>query len=339
MITIKEIAQKAGVSATTVSNVLNGNTGKVSLPIREKIEAILVQENYAPNMGAHILARKNSRTVGVIIFMEPRGDETVLEDPFSSTILGAIEAELHSNGYYMMLLSTSDKDEVFRLSSAWKLAGLILLFVPKELIRSLQKKILSPTVFVDSNIRESLPGCLSVGLEDYAGGYKMGRYLISMGHREIVFVANDNSEDCSDYNRFSGFQKAFEDEGLILNNDHFIPLSMNRSQRIDFYDRLATKPFPYSCIAFSADYYAVEAINRFQEQGRDIPADISVSGFDDNIYSRIIRPRLTTVHQDVRKKGTSAVNLLIRAIEKGEPQEFHEYLPVRLEIRDSVGRI
>ena len=198
MVTIKEIAQKAGVSPTTVSNVLNGNTGKVSSATREKVELILREENYAPNMGAHILAHNNSRIVGVIMFNEPRRDETALEDPFSSTILGSIEVELRKHGYFMMLHTTSDRDEVLRLSRAWKLAGLILLWVPCAIIPVLNKNIHNPVIFVDSYIPEDASDFYSVGLEDERGGYEICRYLISMGHREIVFMANDKV-----YRRFS----------------------------------------------------------------------------------------------------------------------------------------
>ena len=85
MATIKQIAELAGVSPTTVSNVLNGNKAKVSPLTRRKVETVLKEQNYAPNMAAHILGQNRSRIIGVIMFMEPRRNETVLSDPFSSS--------------------------------------------------------------------------------------------------------------------------------------------------------------------------------------------------------------------------------------------------------------
>jgi len=131
-LTIKEIAQIAGVSPTTVSNVIHGNVAKVSPNTKSKVEAVLKEYNYTTNMAAPMLAHKQSRIIGIIMFMEPRRNETVLQDPFTSTILGAIEVELRKHGYYMMLHTTSDEKEVLRLSRAWKLAGLIMIWVPSR---------------------------------------------------------------------------------------------------------------------------------------------------------------------------------------------------------------
>ncbi len=339
MSTIKQIAKKAGVSPTTVSNVLNGNTARVSAKTRDKVEIILREENYIPNMAAHILAHNNSRIVGVIMFMEPRRNETVLEDPFSSTILGAIEVELRHNGYFMMLHTTSDQDEVLRLVRAWKLAGLILLWVPSTIIPILKENILSPVIFIDSYVSDDIPSYLSVGLEDKQGGYEIVRYLLSMGHREMVFLANDSVFPGADYARFCGCREALEEEGLTLDEDRFIALSKDRKERFTLYRRLSTRPFPFTAIVFSADYYAAEAITFFQEVGVEIPRDLSVTGFDDNIYARLIRPRLTTVHQDVNRKGQAAVDLLMKSMHEEPLPIPHVRMPVRLKIRESVGRI
>ena len=121
MATIKEISRKAGVSATTVANVIHGRTNKVSAATLHKVQAIIDSEKYAPNMGAMMLLHNNSRIIGVIMFTEPRHNETVLEDPFSSAILGAMERDIRVAGYYMMLYVSSDEDEVVRLSKSWKM--------------------------------------------------------------------------------------------------------------------------------------------------------------------------------------------------------------------------
>ncbi len=129
MITIKQIARKAGVSPTTVSNVLHGRLNKISEETLKKVQDVIQSENYVPNMGASILAHGISRIIGVILFMESRSGETVLQDPFTSTILGAIEKAIRTRGYYMMISVTSNAKEVLRLSSAWELDGLIVLWV------------------------------------------------------------------------------------------------------------------------------------------------------------------------------------------------------------------
>jgi LacI family transcriptional regulator len=339
MSTIKQVAIKAGVSPTTVSNVLNGNISKVSPDTKKKVEAILRQENYAPNMGAHILATKNSRIIGVIMFMEPRRDETVLEDPFSSTILGAIEVEIRNHGYFMMLHTTSDEEEVLRLSRTWKLAWLVLLFVPSKISNLINETIGIPVVFVDSYFLDDGLTYHSVRLDDQQGGYEIAKHLLSMGHRNIVFLANDTFVPGTDHSRFLGCQQAFKEQGLTFDTDRFFALSRDRDERKALYAQLVTDGPKYTAFVFSADYYAAEAVTYLQEIGVSIPDQISITGFDDNIFSRLVRPRLTTVHQDVFMKGQLAVTLLTKFIRGESVEEPEVWLPVRVEVRDSVRRL
>ncbi len=337
MSTIKKIAQKAGVSPTTVSNVLHGRTGKVSEEIRERVQAIIQDEQYAPNMGAIILAHSNSRIIGVIIFQEPRRDETVLEDPFSSTIVGAIEHEIRSLGYFMMLHVTSDENEVLRLAKTWKLDGLILLWVPGEISHIIEESGQTPKVFVDCYFVDDSLAYHNVGLEDWRGGYEMARYFLRKGHRNLLFLANEKVVPGGDLARFEGCKDAFREEGIELGDDRFIPLSKDCGVREAVYTRLATHPLPYRALFFSSDYYAAEALSFFHERDIVVPRDISIAGFDDNIFSRILTPRLTTVHQNVYKKGQSAVAMLMARIDGQIIEERDLKLPIRLVIRDSVS--
>ncbi len=339
MATIKQIAEKAGVSFTTVSNVLHGRTAKVSPATLEKVQSILEHENFARNMGAVILAHSNSRIIGVIMFQEPRSDETVLEDPFTSTILGAIELEIRRDDYFMMLHTTCDKDEVLRLAATWKLAGLILLWVPGEICSSIRGRTETPVVFIDCYFDDHKQSFHNIGLEDKRGGYEMTKYLLSMGHEKIAFLANAQGFPGGDDARFDGYRQAFSEKGLIKRDDCFIPLSKDGRERHKLYSRFITPPFPFTALFFSADYYAVDAIDFFIEHGVAVPLQISVAGFDDNSYSRLIRPHLTTVHQDVFLKGQSAVSMLIKLIKKEAVPVLDVRLPVRLEIRDSVRKL
>lgn len=337
MSTIKELARKAGVSPTTVSNVLHGRAGKVSPAVREKIEALLREEKFAPNQGAIILAHKNSRIIGVIMFMEPRGDETVLEDPFSATILGALELEIRRNGYFLMLRTTSDEDEVVRLARTWKLDGLILFWVPAGTGRIIEDHIDTPVVFIDCFFPEDGRSYHNIGLEDEQGGYEIGRHLASMGHRDICFLANAPVFPGGDEMRFEGLRRAFGEAGIDLEDGRFLHLSRDKGERLALYGEALDSTF--TALAFSADYYAAEAMCFFQDRGVDIPERLSITGFDDNRYAQLVRPRLTTVHQDVGEKGRRAVALLMRLIQ-GEALPKEEIrLPVRLEARDSVRNI
>ncbi|MBN2874089.1 MAG: LacI family DNA-binding transcriptional regulator [Spirochaetales bacterium] len=339
MATIKEIARKAGVSATTVSNVLHGRMARVSQDTKEKVEAILDADKYAPNMGAMILASNNSRIIGVIMFMKPRRNETVLEDPFSSTILGAIEAEIRRYGYFLMLHTTSDENEVIRLSKTWKLDGLVLMWVPGSIGCVIRKSMETPLVFVDSYFEGASYPCFNVGLDDFSGGYAIATYVLSMGHRRVVFLANDKVYPGSDRTRFEGCRRAFEERGLSFNEEQYIILSKDAKERHKLYRRFIGSPPEFTALMFSADYYAVEAVSFLAAHGTRVPEDVSVTGFDDNIFSRLIRPQLTTVHQDVYQKGKKAVEMLMLLINGESVVDADVRLPVRLVVRDSVQAI
>lgn len=340
MSTIKEIAKLAGVSPTTVANVLHGNTGKVSPATHKKVQAILKKENYAPNMGAIILAHSNSRIIGIIMFMKPqRDDETVLEDPFSSAILGAMEQEIHKNGYFVMLHTTCDENEVLRLSKAWKLDGLILVWAPDTICRIISGSIDTPLVYIDCYFTDTEHVYHNIGLQDRRGGYEVTRYLLAMGHTDIMFLANNPLFSGGDPARFGGCQDAFQEQGLNLSLNSYMALPRARRDREVLYKRLGSADSPYTALVFSADYFAAEAVSFLQECSIDVPGQISVTGFDDNILSRLVRPRLTTVHQDPGEKGRLAISMLMKLIRNEPVGETNVLLPIHLEIRDSVRRL
>lgn len=144
MATIKEIAAKTGVSATTVSNVLHGRTAKVSAATLKKIQSAIEAEKYTPNMGAALLAHSVSRIIGVIVYMDPRSNETVFEDPFTGAMIGALEKKIRESGYYMMLYAAREPQEIFKLIQNWKLDGLLLFWVPTEICSVVRKKPMCP---------------------------------------------------------------------------------------------------------------------------------------------------------------------------------------------------
>ncbi len=336
MPTIKFIAKKAGVSPTTVTNVLHGNYARVSEATRQKVETYLKKYNYAPNMGAMILAQNDSRIIGVIMFMEPRWNETVLEDPFSSAILGAMEEEIRAMGYFFMLHTTTKKEEVVRLAKTWKLAGLILVWVPKNIGPIILDSVESPVVFIDSHLSENEEKYHSVGLKDEEGGYLISRHLVEMGHRHVIFLANDTLFSGTDLHRFRGCQRAFKEQDIDISLEDKILLSKERKERYKTYSKLASKEMPYTALIFSSDYYAAEAVSYLQDCNIRVPEDISITGFDDNIFSRMIHPHLTTIHQNSSDKGRIAVAMLMKLIKKQKIEQPNIQLDVELVVRNSV---
>lgn len=339
MATIKEISRKAGVSATTVANVIHGRTSKVSPATLQKVQAIIESEKYAPNMGAMMLLGNTSRIIGVIMFTEPRHNETVLEDPFSSAILGAMERDIRAAGYYMMLYVSSDEEEVVRLSKAWKMDGLILVWVPGKICSIISSSVDVPLVYIDCFFNDDDHTYYNIGLEDRRGGYEVTKYLLSMGHTNILFLPCNPIFPGGDSERFYGCKEAFTEHGLVLPDEAKRPLPYDRAKREKIYLEITGKDAGYTALVFSSDYYASEALTFLQEQGINVPDDISITGFDDNIFSRLVTPRLTTVHQDSSRKGRLAIEMLMRLLRGEEIEQPRVTLPIYLQIRDSVRKL
>jgi LacI family transcriptional regulator len=194
-------------------------------------------------------------------------------------------------------------------------------------------------VYIDCYFSDDQRVYHNIGLQDRQGGFEIARYLLSMGHSDIVFLANNQLVTGGDPMRFNGCQDAFVQQGLTLGSECYRPLPNGRGERESLYRQLADTASPFTALVFSSDYYAAEAISFLRDSGIAIPQQISVTGFDDNIFARLVQPRLTTVHQDAGEKGRVAVSMLMKLIRQEPVGEPNVKLPIHLEIRDSVQRI
>ena len=174
----------------------------------------------------------------------------------------------------------------------------------------------------------------NVGVDDYSGGYQIGSYLCSCGFDKALFLAETDID--SDYSRWMGFKQAMEKEGKFCSRTRLIVIPGERNRRIQKYKELLPRFLQVKAVAFSSDYAAIEAMNFLSDHGIKVPEQVSVTGFDDSIYARMVRPRLTTVHQDVGQKAHLAFSRLLRMVAGEQLKEFNIKSPVYLVKRDSV---
>ncbi|MCL2083751.1 MAG: LacI family transcriptional regulator [Oscillospiraceae bacterium] len=339
MITIKQIAQIAGVSPSTVSHVLNGRTKKMSQQTLEKVERALRENNYISNMAGRSLGG-SSRIIGVILTYARRSEMNVAQDPFFSEIIGALEDEIRSNGYYMMLYTSGDVDEGLRIAASWKVEGLVILGALAHDCTRYMEGANTPIVFIDSYFNDDGKPHVNIGLHDKRGAYMMTKHLITQGHKRIAFLADGDPPMGVDYERREGFFSALRDHGLRADGDQYIYISHRSAERHALLSAfLEDKLRGFTALFFASDFYAVDSMNYFQDHGLRVPEHVSVCGFDDSILSVQCRPKLTTVHQTVSQKATYAVAQLLRIIRKEKIDPKIIRLNVSLKIRDSVGRV
>ncbi|MDO4337952.1 MAG: LacI family DNA-binding transcriptional regulator [Eubacteriales bacterium] len=337
MVTIKDMAEELGISTTTVSNVIHGKTSEVSQKTVEKVEKLLEEYDYVPNISARNLARNRSKIIGVAMKSRKDKYENIIADPFFGELLGVVEAEIRSRGYYMMIYTAEDIGEILRYVSTWNVDGLILVGMLHDDFVRIKSKYKKPVILIDSYAPRDVAQYVNVGLEDEKGGYLMTKYLLDMGHRKIAFLA-DNMEGV-DYIRYTGHQRAYTEYGLKNDPEDLLIIRPGMMERESSLMEIYEMSKNYTAFMCCSDYYAVMLMNYLSERGVRIPEDLSFTGFDNNMLARVVRPALTTVKQDVRKKGTVAVKCLVDMIHGSVPEENNILLPVELIIRDSVRKI
>ncbi|MDO4295215.1 MAG: LacI family DNA-binding transcriptional regulator [bacterium] len=331
MVRIKDIAQVAGVSTTTVSNVIHGNLKKVSPENVKKIQSLLEQMDYIPSMGARMLAGKASCMIGVILPLTKERSLRQITDPFLSTILGAIEAEAYEANYYVIFHQADSSEDMNVLVSKWNVDGLISICMPDAINEKAASLLKIPFVTVDGYYEKQ--EIFNVGLDDVGGGYDMAAYLLQQGHKKLYYLADGDTG--ANYMRWLGVKRALEERGRETKGC-FLQIPCEWEERRSFYQRRLKLLSEADALFFASDYYAMDAILFLEEQGIQVPDKVSVAGFDDSFLASLCHPALTTVRQDIEKKGRLAVQLLLGQI-RGESCEQREIrLPVELIKRETV---
>lgn len=333
MIRIKDIADRAGVSPTTVSNVIHGKTGRVSKATVEKINRILKEMEYVPSISARMLANNSSGLIGVALGFMKKGNASSFEDPFVSAMLGNLEYQIREHGYYMMLVARQEQDDIMQQALGWNFDGMIAMALKEKEIAELSERLGKPLVTIDQYLPPEL-GVRSITMDDRGGAYQMSQYLIGKGHKKFLFLS-----DCDlgvDHYRWLGVRQAMEEAGIEDFESRHIVIPWNPEQREKAYEEMLPFFKKQTALFFSSDYYALEASNFLQNRGIKVPEEISIAGFDDVTYATLARPKLTTVHQMVDGKARRAVEVLMHLIQDEPVQKDIPPLPTTLVERESV---
>ena len=337
MVTIKDMAEILGISTTTVSNVIHGKTSQVSQKTVEKVEKLLEEYEYVPNINARNLANNSSRIIGMVIKGRRDIIDNLIANSFFGDLVSAIEAETRARGYFMMLYISDDINELMRHVSTWNVDGLVMIGILHDDFARIKSRYKKPAVLIDSYAPRNVADYVNVGLDDEQACYDMADYLLENGHRKIAFLA-DNMEGV-DYQRYMGFLRAMHDHGVGTDEDNLIMIHPGILERRSNMREIYEKSKNFTAFMCCSDYYAAMLISDFTDRGVKIPEEVSFTGFDDDAMSRLVRPKLTTIHQNIREKGRVAVDCLEKLI-RGEELEKKNYtLPVEMVFRDSVKKI
>lgn len=328
---LKDVARVAGVSATTISRLLNGS---LDLPAatRERIESAIRSLQYEPNPHARRLSRGRSDTIGLVV--------PDIANPFFATLVAAVEEEADSRGLELSLHATLNRPgrelAYLRLLERNHVDGLV--FVTNHPDDGELAALINRTgkvVVVD----EDVPSARAPRLfgDNEQGGYLAGRHLAEAGHRDTLYVGGLDSM-ISTERRFRGFRSALSER---FGGD--VPIRRYAGEYTIAYGREAARRFldegrPATAIFASSDEIAIGMIEVLRAAGLSLPDDLSIVGFDDISPLYLFAPPLTAIRQPVRALGRRALSLLFETNwQAREPRFGEETLPVEIVVRNSVA--
>lgn len=333
--TLKDIAEKAGVSMMTVSNVINGKHSRVSPVTIEKVNRIVKELNYVPNLSARSLTAKYSHIIGVVVPLDlSEAPVSYFDNPYIGSMIEIIERELRSNGYFVMIRAIQSREDLSTLLKNWNVDGVIFLYPSFEpIMDGIARETHLPIVLFDG--RTENPEVINVYSDDHKGCYLSTRYLIGRGHKKIAFVA-DYEDNPLLVHRFNGYRAALEESGLDWNPDFIFPYAPFYEDGISAGKAIADSRLGITAVVTTADICAIGIMEGARLGGLRIPADLSVVGYDDLAVSTYTTPKLTTISQHVRKKAETAMELLLERLRTGGTARPHVMLDVELIERQST---
>ncbi len=306
---IYEIAEKADVSITTVSRVLN-NSEKVKPETRKRILQIIKDYNYKPK-----IIRNKVPNIVILI-----NDKRVYFSEYFSNILNGITEAINNLNFQQTIAKVDnnfrEEDILFLLRERKADAALIFLSNKESLYLHLLKEEEVPFLLINNNYFNEYN---FIETDNFDGMCKLLEYLYKNGHRKIAYITHslkfpDHFERFKAYKNFYKNHNIDLDEQLIINMDDFDP--MGRYLPYDEGYLSAKKLFSsnkdFTAIACSNDELAFGVMHYCRENSIDVPNQISVTGYDNYEITRFIDPKLTTINQKLLEMGKSAVNNLIK---------------------------
>jgi len=325
-VTIQDIAEKAQVSKSTVSRVLNNTT-----PVNEKKKAAVLkamqQLDYRPNVFARGLAGGQSMTIGVVT--------QNIGSPFYDSVTQGLVSAFSGTGYFPLVVDGQWKPDIevaaIRTLLERQVDGLILVGgkLTGAILQELARDV--PCVIV----AQKLPGwedrCVTI--DNIDGGFRATQFLIELGHTEIAHLTGiADHDDAKD--RLEGYKRALKHFGIPLKQKLIVEGNFSSQSGVLAIGSLLTRGVQFSAIFAANDEMALGARLALYRRGIRVPEDISIIGFDDQPASAYMTPPLTTVAQPALEMGCSAAKMMLRLL-CGQPLETPN-LPVQIVVRESV---
>jgi DNA-binding LacI/PurR family transcriptional regulator len=336
--TMKDVASEAGVSAQTVSNLINGRYGQMSPSTRARVEAAMRKLGYHPHGTAQGLRSARTRTLGFLVLDDHAG---FLADPLTGLLMAGVGDVVRARRFGLLVQGArpgSDPEALLAPILERRIDGaFMLLSGASDVRRSYVERLLELAVsFVVFD--EILPDtrALSVRAAERAGGRQLTQHLLGKGHRRIAFIAARVPWAVVEQ-RFLGYRDA-----LALGD-------MDPAPELELFEgswhpgggqamatKLLSRSDPPTAIIGGSDLLALAAMRAARLLGLRVPDDVAVAGFDDFPFSALVEPPLTTVAVPAYEMGHAAAETLLQRLDGEQPSRRELVLDVELRVRESA---
>jgi LacI family transcriptional regulator len=328
-VTLKAVAAHLGLSAGTVSSVLNDAPSARHIPksTRDRIVAAARKLDYRPNFFARSLRKQRTFTIGVIAHE--------IGDGYSSSVIAGIEHSARQKNYFFVTGVHRHNHELFD-----KYARLLL------------QRGAEGIITVDFNLAHSLPvpaisipghrdneGVTNIVLDHRHAAELAFRHLMELGHKRVA-ILKGHPDSADSQSRWNAVEQVAQELGLQLDPELIIQIDLTDSGPslgYPFAKKLIETKRPFTALFAYNDISAIGSIRAFQEAGLRVPQDVSVVGFDDIPAAAFHYPSLTTIRQPLHKMGEIAVDLLVDQIERRSEWQREIAVQPELVVRESTG--
>lgn len=332
-LTIVDIAELAGVSVSTVSRVINKHPD-VSAATTKRILAIIKEHGYVPNASARNLKRESAKAIGVVI----KG----FTNPVFTTMLQVIQQEIERNGYTLIMAQVDpDEDEVaiaISLCKEKKPRGLIFMGGNFRHSQDSLAKLEAPYAMLTIALQGGADRAKysSVTVDDFEAGRKVADIIYAAGHRQVVVMGSRADDISISRLRIEGFKKGWEAHGLTLDEKR-IAYSGAFTYKAGFDAAAALLgQLPFTCLFCVSDIQAIGAMRAIHAAGYQMPADISVLGFDGIEEGLYHIPSLATMRQPFAEMANTVVRILLDNI-RGGAEHAHVLFEAELRAGESFA--
>lgn len=331
-VSIADIARQLNISVTTVSFILNGKAKemRISDALIKKVEALVQQTNYQPNVLAKSFRTGKTNTIGLLV--------EDISNPFFASIARQIEDIAYKRGYKIIYGSTEDNLEKTRdLINMFtdRHVDAYIITAPEGIEEELKTlmEMKKPLVLFD----RYYPGLETnyVGVDNFTATYDAIRHMVEMGHKEIAFITtNSNQSQMTD--RLAGYKKAMSEKGLSTNIKKITYTPEDGRKVISQIITYLQSKRSVDAVFFATNYLLAKGLEAFAFQGWKVGENLAVVSFDDHEFFALFNPSITAVSQPVSEIANQLITLLLNELENpGTGEKTFLQLPARLMIRES----